>query len=114
MAKKNPILSTAIKPLLKVLTNKYLIVLVAAGVWMLFFDRYNWQAQQKMDERIAELEDNFHFYNNAIQSLDYQRDLIYNDLAQGRISRQRAVVELRKINKRQKGGWLKAKLEKKS
>ncbi|MEL6590697.1 MAG: septum formation initiator family protein [Bacteroidota bacterium] len=80
MAKKTPTFSTAIQPLLKLITNKYLIVLVAAGVWMLFFDRYNWNAQQKMDQRIAELQNNFEFYNNAIQSLDYQRDLIYNDL----------------------------------
>ncbi len=40
-----------------------------------------------------------------------QADLIYHDLANERISRQRAVVELRKINKRQKGGWLGKKLK---
>ncbi len=33
-------------------------------------------------------------------------DQIYADLVAERISRQRAVLELRKINKRQKGGWL--------
>lgn len=37
-------------------------------------------------------------------------DTIYRDLGAGRISRQRAVEELRKINKRQKGGWLAAAL----
>jgi hypothetical protein len=35
-------------------------------------------------------------------------DQIYRDLADERISRQRAVVELRDLNKRQKGGWLAA------
>ena len=35
-------------------------------------------------------------------------DTVYRDLGTGRISRQRAVEELRKINKRQKGGWLAA------
>ena len=40
-------------------------------------------------------------------------DRIYKDLAAQRISRQRAVVELRKINKRQKGGWLATALSKK-
>ncbi len=34
-------------------------------------------------------------------------DTIYEDLGAMRISRQRAITELRKINKRQKGGWLK-------
>ena len=33
-------------------------------------------------------------------------DAVYRDMAAGRISRQRAVGELRKVNKRQKGGWL--------
>lgn len=80
MAQINPTIKSALAPFLKVLTNKYLIVLMAAGAWMLFFDRYNWQAHQKMDQRIAELEDNFEFYNSAIHSLDYQRDLIYSDL----------------------------------
>ena len=36
----------------------------------------------------------------------HNADRIYRDLHHGRISRQHAVEELRKINKRQKGGWL--------
>lgn len=55
-------------------------------------------------------------YENAEQYLDVndslarreQADLIYRELAACRISRQRAILEMRKINKRQKGGWLKA------
>lgn len=39
-------------------------------------------------------------------------DNIYKDLANQRIGRQRAVLELRKINKRQKGGWLTTQLSK--
>jgi poly-gamma-glutamate synthase PgsB/CapB len=38
-------------------------------------------------------------------------DAIYRDLAAGRIGRQRAVTELRQINQRQKGGWLRKKSE---
>ena len=37
-------------------------------------------------------------------------DRIYRDLRHERISRQRAVEELRKLNKRQKGGWLASQL----
>jgi hypothetical protein len=37
-------------------------------------------------------------------------DRIYRDLENERISRQRAVMELRALNKRQKGGWLSDKL----
>ncbi len=43
--------------------------------------------------------------NDSLRRRD-QADAIYRDLAASRISRQRAVAELRKINKRQKGGWL--------
>ncbi|MEN8219331.1 MAG: hypothetical protein ABFS56_23815 [Pseudomonadota bacterium] len=37
-------------------------------------------------------------------------DQIYKDLASERVSYQRAALELQKLNKRQKGGWLSAKL----
>jgi len=37
-------------------------------------------------------------------------DQIYKDLASERISYQKAALELQKLNKRQKGGWLSAKL----
>ena len=43
--------------------------------------------------------------NDSLRRRD-TADAIYRDLTTGRISRQRAVAELRKINKRQKGGWL--------
>ncbi len=43
--------------------------------------------------------------NDSLRRRD-TADAIYRDLAAGRISRQRAVAELRTINKRQKGGWL--------
>ena len=48
--------------------------------------------------------------NDAIRRRT-KSDQIYTDLAHQRISRQRAVTELRKINKRQKGGWLSASLK---
>ena len=57
-------------------------------------------------EQVADL-------NDSVRRRDLA-DLIYQDLADQRISRQRAVVELRKINKRQKGGWLGKKSKAKS
>ena len=44
--------------------------------------------------------------NDSIRRRE-KAQLIYRDLLVSRISRQRAVLELRKLNKRQKGGWLK-------
>ena len=51
--------------------------------------------------------------NDAIRRRT-KADQIYIDLADERISRQRAIAELRKINKRQKGGWLAESLRQKS
>lgn len=44
--------------------------------------------------------------NDSIRRRE-KADLIYRDYVTCRISRQRAVIELRALNKRQKGGWLK-------
>ncbi|MGB7346944.1 MAG: hypothetical protein WBD20_22160 [Pirellulaceae bacterium] len=57
--------------------------------------------QSWMLERSEQLVD----LNDSLRRRD-TADKIYKDLANQRISRQRAVVELRDINKRQKGGWL--------
>jgi hypothetical protein len=47
--------------------------------------------------------------NDAVRRR-HQADQIYRDLQHQRIGRQRAVEELRLLNKRQKGGWLAARL----
>ena len=44
--------------------------------------------------------------NDSIRRRE-KAELIYREYVACRISRQRAVIELRKLNKRQKGGWLK-------
>ncbi len=80
MALKSSSVQNALLPVWKVLTNKYLIVLVIAGVWMMFFDRYNWQAHKKVEGRIQELRADYAHYDKAIQSLDYERTLLYSDL----------------------------------
>ena len=46
--------------------------------------------------------------NDSVRRRD-RADSIYEDLGAQRISRQRAITELRKLTKRQKGGWLVSK-----
>lgn len=60
-------------------------------------------------EWFVDVAEQFLDVNDSIRRRE-QADRIYADLAAGRIGRQRTVVELRKLNKRQKGGWLKSKL----
>lgn len=80
MAEKPHSLTQVLEPVYKFLTNKYLLVLVIAGVWMMFFDRYNWQAHQKVEARIVELSADRTHYEQAIEKLDYERTLLYSDL----------------------------------
>ena len=63
---------------------------------------------QRMRSWILDNAEQYLDVNDSLRRRD-AADLIYRELAGGRISRQRAVVELRNINKRQKGGWLKSK-----
>ncbi|MEM7454235.1 MAG: hypothetical protein AAF456_07755 [Planctomycetota bacterium] len=64
-------------------------------------------SSSRLHEWALECTEQFLDVNDSLRRRD-TADVIYRDLAACRISRQRAVVELRKINKRQKGGWLKA------
>ena len=60
----------------------------------------------KFNEWVIEWAEQFLDVNDSIRRRE-KAQLIYRDLLVSRIGRQRAVLELRKLNKRQKGGWLK-------
>ncbi|MEZ4685726.1 MAG: hypothetical protein R3B47_06570 [Bacteroidia bacterium] len=51
-----------------ILNSRYLLVLVLAGVWIVFFDRYNVISQQKMQNQITELEQDKAFYEKALRT----------------------------------------------
>lgn len=67
------------KRVINFLTNKYLLVLVVAGVWIVFFDNYNLRAQYKMKRKIERLEQDRTYYQSMIEDLDYERERLYND-----------------------------------
>ncbi len=69
------------------------------------------QNRAELNAWLIESTEQFLDVHDSIRRRD-QADLIYKDLAAQRISRQRAVLELRKLNKRQKGGWFAAKFAK--
>ena len=50
----------------RVLNSRYLLVLVLAGAWVVFFDRYNVISQVKMQEQIESLEKDKAFYSKAL------------------------------------------------
>lgn len=53
-------------PLLKFLSNKYVIVLVFFIVWMFFLDTYSYLEHRFLDKEIDELQTNKEYYQNEI------------------------------------------------
>lgn len=78
-------------PVLKVLGNRYVLVLLFFGVWMLFLDNYSYFEQRVLDKEIEELEENKQYYiqeikkdstaikqlNNPDQTEKYAREKYY-------------------------------------
>lgn len=51
----------------KILSNKYVLLLVLFVVWMFFFDSNSWLAHRELNQSIEELENNKEYYKNQIQ-----------------------------------------------
>lgn len=47
-------------------SNRYLLILVVFGVWMLFFDANSWLIHRELDTEIKHLEENAEFYQTEI------------------------------------------------
>ena len=76
--------------------TKYVVVLAAAVVWMLFFDRYNIPAQINMSRQIQEERQHEQWYARAIEGLDAQRvRLETNEEELERIAREKFLMKKR-------------------
>lgn len=65
---KNPIKKLTDKhPVLRFLSNKYVIVSAFFIVWMLFLDNYSYLDHRLLDKEINELEDNKEYYLEEIK-----------------------------------------------
>ncbi len=51
----------------RILSNKYLLIILAFGVWMLFFDSNSWLVQRELSQEIKKLENNKNYYEKEIQ-----------------------------------------------
>ncbi len=54
-------------PILKILGNRYVIVLVFFSVWMLFLDNTSYMDHRVLDKQLDELEDNKKYYQDEIR-----------------------------------------------
>lgn len=63
----------------RLLKNKYVLVLLAAAVWMTFFDKYSAISQFKMRDNIAKLQADKEMYQMEILDSDYEISKIKTD-----------------------------------
>lgn len=66
---KNPLKKTIEKKswLKKIISNKYLIILLLFSGWMLFLDNYSYMDQRVLNKQIDELQDNKKYYQDEIR-----------------------------------------------
>jgi cell division protein FtsB len=65
---ENPVKETIQKkPWLKIVSNKYLLISILFGVWMLFLDNYSYMDQRQINKQIDELQDNKKYYQDEIR-----------------------------------------------
>jgi len=50
----------------KIVSNKYVLILLFFGVWMFFLDSNSWLIHQELDQEINELKDNKQYYQTEI------------------------------------------------
>ena len=54
-------------PFLKFLVNRYILVIILFGIWMMFFDNYSYLEHRVLDKEINEIEDNINYYKSEIK-----------------------------------------------
>ncbi len=65
---ENPVKETIQKKTwLKIVSNKYLLISLLFGVWMLFLDNYSYMDQRQINNQIDELQDNKKYYQDEIR-----------------------------------------------
>ncbi len=65
-------------PILKILGNRYVIVLVFFAVWMLFLDNTSYLEHRILNKQLNELEENKKYYQDEIRRDDENIKLLKN------------------------------------
>ena len=54
-------------PFLKMIANRYILVLIFFLIWMLFLDNYSYLEHRVLNQEIDEIEDNIDYYKSEIK-----------------------------------------------
>jgi len=60
--------------------HKYIIILVAFFIWMMFFDEYNFIMQYKLSQKIRKVKKEIEFYDKGIAGLQKEYDALTKDI----------------------------------
>lgn len=63
----------------KFILNKYVIVFLAFGVWVTFFDAHNLITRWETSRKINELQKEYDYYKNEIKDNKAKMNLLKND-----------------------------------
>ncbi len=67
-------------PFLKIIVNRYILVLIFFLIWMLFLDNYSYLEHRVLNQEIDEIEDNIDYYKSEIKKDSASiKHLINND-----------------------------------
>ena len=69
---------TAKYPILRILSNRYVIVLAFFTVWMLFLDNTSYMEHRILNKQLNELEDNKKYYQEEIKKDEENIKLLKN------------------------------------
>jgi len=50
----------------KIISNKYVLLIIIFGGWMLFLDSNSWLVHNELNQEVEELEENRQYYKNEI------------------------------------------------
>ena len=75
--------------LLKATSTKYFVVLLLAGIWMVFFDRYRLISRAKVSAKIEQLKADKRFYERSLSDLEYQSGRLTERQTIERIAREK-------------------------
>jgi cell division protein FtsB len=83
-----------LKRVLPFLRNKYLITLVALGVWVIFFDKNDLRTQLELREDVRKLEEERNYFAKEIQSINSDiRELYTNPQTLERFAREKYLMK---------------------
>lgn len=67
------------KKALRILTNKFVLTILAFVVWMAYFDQNDWLSQQERKQTLEDAKDNIAYLNAEIAMMEKEKDGMSSD-----------------------------------